>query len=915
MIKRTRRDPGEAVGRFWKTAWPWFPVAWFVVLLVCGFFQLRSYTGSWTEGLYFSVTQFLGAFPTPPDEGAEVGLKLQVVRLLAALTGLGTLLFAAYLLAYREWGWSRARGAKGHIVVIGTGEPPFRLATALRKGKPEKEEKEESPTDRARRRRVWLVDTNPETPPPRPLDKPKRLPLDSRPKLDGLLRNAAEVYILEPDASQALRLLTAAVYAEGASSSEPRKVFLVTDDSDLASEFLGWEPGESAEGAVTVDVIDALARLMDRKVMPSEPLRSTESMVPSPPGSELMSVRDILIVGEGERARVAARFAADGFSIVDSVPICVVGQDAEGMIGSFREKRPDVRATWRAISDDLTDLVPTVQGLLDERSSGIGRQEATMVVVTGRSDDASVVRTSAIARSLNRSTVLLRCVIDGPSPNEEPGPSPADKPVRPLIGTEGALVFSIEDNVADPRFYEHTTADAITAHLRSEILQLDYTGPDLKARLRSRDELDPKNLASVAMQKGWRPEEVDLGKVRSAIGMLGYQFAAGEPPAVLTPQELVVLEGKLLPSLPDGPHDIKRFERLRWVNAIPVALARTGVGLIRVRPTQPWLPELDGSAMDRMATAIHDTYTRHIEGSGSGACVGGWNELSYSDQIANYSQAHSYSVVLAFLGLGLLPAPRYPTALNVDSTGAEHDTRLREMWELQRRNLRRARDDAGDASSDDDDWAQAVAFLSRMEHDRWCRARLAAGWEHGDTKDPAARTHPDLIHWDRLPPHKQRIDEDFVLGMTTAIAAAGLQIVPRSVVDALVSAKPVRPAPVVRAESPADGWFEDGSGGRLKGLPGSVWVRGASSPEEAAWPVAAGLFVREFEPVGTNAAGLEMYQRSHVYEAKVTTALAIPTVEGVTEVPAGGCIRVGSRGDLWSPKPGRSAEPVADERS
>lgn len=36
-------------------------------------------------------------------------------------------------------------------------------------------------------------------------------------------------------------------------------------------------------------------------------------------------------------------------------------------------------------------------------------------------------------------------------------------------------------------------------------------------------------------------------------------------------------------------------------------------------------------------------------------------------------------------------------------------------------------------------------------HQAWMDYRLARGWTYGPEKDPAARTHPCLVPWERLP--------------------------------------------------------------------------------------------------------------------------------------------------------------------
>lgn len=69
--------------------------------------------------------------------------------------------------------------------------------------------------------------------------------------------------------------------------------------------------------------------------------------------------------------------------------------------------------------------------------------------------------------------------------------------------------------------------------------------------------------------------------------------------------------------------------------------------------------------------------------------------------------------------------------------------------------------------------------LARAEHERWTRERLALGWRMapGDP-DPAARTSPWLVPWDRLPEDVRDRDRNAVRAIPAVLAMAGLEIVP-----------------------------------------------------------------------------------------------------------------------------------------
>lgn len=60
--------------------------------------------------------------------------------------------------------------------------------------------------------------------------------------------------------------------------------------------------------------------------------------------------------------------------------------------------------------------------------------------------------------------------------------------------------------------------------------------------------------------------------------------------------------------------------------------------------------------------------------------------------------------------------------------------------------------------------------LAEMEHDRWLKARLAAGWRYAEQTDPAGKTHAVLLPWHTLSQAKriERYGEagDQALGVT-----------------------------------------------------------------------------------------------------------------------------------------------------
>jgi hypothetical protein len=47
------------------------------------------------------------------------------------------------------------------------------------------------------------------------------------------------------------------------------------------------------------------------------------------------------------------------------------------------------------------------------------------------------------------------------------------------------------------------------------------------------------------------------------------------------------------------------------------------------------------------------------------------------------------------------------------------------------------------------------------QHDAWMRDKIADGWKYGEEKDAAAKTHPCIVPFDKLPAHQQAKDKLF----------------------------------------------------------------------------------------------------------------------------------------------------------
>jgi hypothetical protein len=71
--------------------------------------------------------------------------------------------------------------------------------------------------------------------------------------------------------------------------------------------------------------------------------------------------------------------------------------------------------------------------------------------------------------------------------------------------------------------------------------------------------------------------------------------------------------------------------------------------------------------------------------------------------------------------------------------------------------------------------AEEIEILAMMEHDRWNRERLAAGWTLGP-RDKEKKTTPYLVSWDRLPDDIREYDRESVRNIPQAMADAGFRV-------------------------------------------------------------------------------------------------------------------------------------------
>jgi hypothetical protein len=64
--------------------------------------------------------------------------------------------------------------------------------------------------------------------------------------------------------------------------------------------------------------------------------------------------------------------------------------------------------------------------------------------------------------------------------------------------------------------------------------------------------------------------------------------------------------------------------------------------------------------------------------------------------------------------------------------------------------------------------------LSRMEHERWCRERVSAGWVFGLERDDALKIHPDLVPYEHLSTEKRQLDTDKIVVLLALLSERGI---------------------------------------------------------------------------------------------------------------------------------------------
>lgn len=147
---------------------------------------------------------------------------------------------------------------------------------------------------------------------------------------------------------------------------------------------------------------------------------------------------------------------------------------------------------------------------------------------------------------------------------------------------------------------------------------------------------------------------------------------------------------------------------------------------------------LPPEALELMAEAIHERYRKNQaeRKPSSDPAMRPWAELNEALKRSNRDQAAGVEEKLALLGCRIVPAGEVGPELVLTPEDVER--------------------------------------LAILEHDRWVRDRLAAGWTAGPVRDPARRVTPYLVPWEALGEEVREWDREAVRAIPEVLAAAGL---------------------------------------------------------------------------------------------------------------------------------------------
>jgi voltage-gated potassium channel Kch len=147
---------------------------------------------------------------------------------------------------------------------------------------------------------------------------------------------------------------------------------------------------------------------------------------------------------------------------------------------------------------------------------------------------------------------------------------------------------------------------------------------------------------------------------------------------------------------------------------------------------------------ERIAQAIHAGYLREERAKGhtpeTNSSAVPWAALPDHLKESNREQAADLGTKLDMIACGLVPVTRW--------------------------------DEAPLELTEDE-----IELLAPHEHARWFKAKCAAGWVFGPTKDDERKTTPSLVPWDELSDEDQHRDRSAVREIPTLLQSAGYEVV------------------------------------------------------------------------------------------------------------------------------------------
>ena len=154
---------------------------------------------------------------------------------------------------------------------------------------------------------------------------------------------------------------------------------------------------------------------------------------------------------------------------------------------------------------------------------------------------------------------------------------------------------------------------------------------------------------------------------------------------------------------------------------------------------------LKSTPRDLLARAAHEDYVRTQTQSDAistgNAALQPWEKLDEVYRKANYQWVDHIPVLLNEAGYELVPLSDWDAPAIQLTTGQ-------------------------------------VESLAQMEHELWCKDKLADGWRFApEEKSPEARTNPNLVAWEHLAEDQRQKNREMVRSIPAFLGRAGFQVV------------------------------------------------------------------------------------------------------------------------------------------